>query len=107
MEIAVADAGQGPMPAAARWLLVGSVAFVFVALALIQLAATPDPTNPERQIVLSRLFGVPFLVVIGLLSELEPQWVALGVLAVCIAELVTDMTGTIEGGALEEEIPSD
>lgn len=107
MEIAVADAGHGPMPTMARWLLVGSVAFVFVALALIQLAATPDSTNPERQIVFSRLLGVPFLLFIGLLSELEAQWVALGVLAVCIAELVTDMTGAIEGSAMEEEIPSD
>lgn len=107
LEIAVAQSGGGPMSAPARWLFVGSVAVVFGALAFIQLAATPERTNPERQIVVSRVLGIPFLLVIGLLGELEAQWIVVGVLGVCVAELIADMTGTPVGGALEEGIPSD
>lgn len=95
------------MPGPARWLFVGSVAVVFGALALIQLAATPERTDPERQIVVSRVLGIPFLLVIGLLGDLEAQWIVVGVLGVCVAELIADMTGTPDGGALEEGIPSD
>lgn len=107
LEIAVARSGDGPMPASARWLFVGSVAVVFGALALIQLSATPERTNPERQIVVSRVLGIPFLLVIGLLGDLEAQWIVVGVLGVCVAELIADKTGTPEGGALEEGIPND
>ena len=108
IEIAVAEAGHGPMPSADRWLLVGSVVAVFLALALIQLAATPDPAGPGRQIVTARLLGVPFLLVIGLLSDLEAQWVAGGVLGVCVAELIADMSSPATRMAEHEtEIPSD
>jgi low temperature requirement protein LtrA len=108
IEIAVAEAEHGPMPTTDRWLLVGSVVVVFSALGLIQLAATPDSTSPGRQIITARMLGVPFLLLIGLLSDLEAQWVAGGVLGVCVAELINDMsspaTRTAEG---ETEIPSD
>jgi low temperature requirement protein LtrA len=92
IEIAVAQAGHGAMAFSERWLLVGSVVFVFLALALIQLAATPDPMSPGRQIITARLFGVPFLLVVGLLSDLEAQWVAGGVFGICVAELIADMS---------------
>lgn len=107
MEIAVAEAGHGPMPGAYRWLLVGSVTMVFGALALIQLAATPDPEDPGRRIITTRLIGIPFLLVIGLLADLEPQWVAGGVFAVCVAELIADMSWS--DGVLDAEpvIPDD
>jgi low temperature requirement protein LtrA len=107
LEIAVAQAGRGPMPAPARWLFVGSVAVVFAAFAMIQLAATPERTDPERQIVVSRLMGIPFLLVIGFLAGLEAQWIVVGVLGVCVAELIADKTGSLQEGALEEGIPSD
>jgi low temperature requirement protein LtrA len=107
LEIAVAQAGRGPMPALARWLFVGSVAVVFGAFAMIQLAATPERTDPERQIVVSRLMGIPFLLVIGFLGGLEAQWIVVGVLGVCVAELIADKTGSLQEGALEEGIPSD
>jgi low temperature requirement protein LtrA len=107
LEIAVLRSGEGPMPGPARWLFVGSVAVVFAALATIQLAATPERTNPERQIVVSRLLGIPFLLVIGLFAELEAQWIVAGVLGVCVAELIFDKSGSLDGGALEEGIPSD
>jgi hypothetical protein len=107
LEIAVAQAGRGPMQAPARWLFVGSVAVVFAAFALIQLAATPEPTDPERQIVVSRLLGIPFLFVIGFLGGLEAQWIVVGVLGVCVAELIADKTSSLREGALEEGIPID
>jgi low temperature requirement protein LtrA len=106
MEIAVANAGHGPMPASERWLLAGSVAFVMLCLALIQTASITD-SPLQDQIVVSRLAGVPFLLVIGLLSGLEAQWVALGVLAVCVAEVIADLSGPTESIEAEPEIPID
>jgi hypothetical protein len=41
---------------------------------------------------MSRLIGIPFLIVIGFLSALEPSWVGLGVFGICVAELVADMS---------------
>jgi low temperature requirement protein LtrA len=108
LEIAVAESGRGPMPASDRWLLVGSVIVVFCSLALIQLAATPDPSNPGRRIIFTRLLGVPFLFLIGLFGDLEPPWVAGGVLGVCVAELIADMsTTTAVEPVTEKEIPID
>lgn len=107
MEIAVDKSGQGPMPAPDRWLLVGSVAAVFASLALIQLAATPDPANPGRPIITGRLLGIPFLLIIGLLADLEAQWVAIGVLAVCVAELIADMSSSGDVAGEEPMIPDD
>lgn len=107
MELAVAESGHGPMVGRDRWLLVGSVSVVFGALALIQLAATPDPANPQRRIVATRLLGIPFLILIGLLGDLEAQWVAAGVFAVCVAELISDMSSTDGEIAVEPEIPID
>jgi low temperature requirement protein LtrA len=101
MEVAVAETGHGAMPAPHRWLLVGSVAAVFACLALIQLAAT-SPGGPGRTLIVSRLVGIPFLLLIGLLSGLEAQWVALGVLGVCVAELTADMSSPDLSETLEE-----
>jgi low temperature requirement protein LtrA len=108
MEIAVADSGHGPMAASDRWLLVGSVIVVFCSLALIQLAAIPDSSNPGRRIISTRLLGLPFLLVIGLFGDLEAPWVAGGVLGVCVAELVADMSAsTPQETVAEQEIPVD
>jgi hypothetical protein len=96
------------MPSPERWLLLGSVVVVFGALALIQLAATPDRASPGRQIVFARLLGVPFLLIMGLLSNLEAQWVAGGVLGVCVAELIADMSSpATQLTVSDSEIPSD
>jgi low temperature requirement protein LtrA len=92
LEMAVAEAGHGPMPFTDRWLLVGSVSVIFLCLATIQLAATPPEGGPGRSIVWARFVGIPFLLVMGLFSSLESQWVALGVLGVCVAEIVSDMS---------------
>ncbi|MDH3189666.1 MAG: hypothetical protein OEM39_03380, partial [Acidimicrobiia bacterium] len=92
LELAVAEVGHGPMLHADRWLLVGSTMVVLGALALIQFASNPDASDVGRYITTTRLAGIPFLAVIGFLSELEPHWVVLGVLGVCVAQLVADMS---------------
>jgi low temperature requirement protein LtrA len=89
-EHAVIEAGHGPMPFADRWLLVGSVAVVYVCLALIHLAASAGEPR-DRILIWSRFLGIPFLVLIGLLADLQAQWVALGALGVCVAEVISDM----------------
>lgn len=99
LEKAVADAGHGPMPGSHRWLLVGSVAFVYAALALIQFASSNDLELRGRAIVLGRLIGIPLVLVIGFLSELEPQWVVLGVLGVSVAQLVSDLSADSAEGS--------
>jgi low temperature requirement protein LtrA len=92
MERAVSDAGHGVMPTADRLLLVGSVSAVLASLALIQKASTAEGTIQSRSVIMSRLIGIPFLLAIGFLASLEPQWVATGVLGVCVAEIISDMT---------------
>ncbi len=89
LERAVIGAGQGPMPGADRWLLVGSVGVVLAALALIQFASTSH--SPRRLLPITRLSGIPFLVLIGFLGALDAQWVAIGVIGICAAQLVADM----------------
>lgn len=91
LERAVSEAGHGPMPGADRWLLVGSVSVVLAALALIQFAST-YAGSPGRQIAITRLIGIPFLVLVGFLGALEAQWVVIGVIGICAAQLVADMT---------------
>lgn len=92
VEVAVSESGHGPMPSPNRWLLVGSIAAVLATLALIQFASAVVPNRESRYVVLSRLLGIPFLILIGFLSALEAQWVALGVFTVCIAEVIGDLS---------------
>lgn len=98
MEKAVAEAGHGPMPGGDRWLLVGSLVVVLLALAAIQLAASAEDSSRARYIIVARLAGIPFLLIIGLFVDLEAQWIALGALGVCVAEVVADLAS---GAALE------
>ncbi len=94
LERAVADAGHRSMPGPDRWLLVSAVAVVLGALALIQAASSKSDTVAGRNITMSRLLGIPFLMSIGFLTDLAPEWVVLGVLGVCVAELVSDLTSS-------------
>ena len=102
LEKAIADAGHGAMPGGDRWLLTGSVAAVLGCLALIQFASNDHDTPMSRGIVLTRLLGIPFLLIIGLLTALEPTWVVIGVLAVCITQLVADLSLAARIQATEE-----
>jgi low temperature requirement protein LtrA/predicted GNAT family acetyltransferase len=92
LERAIIGAGQGPMPGSDRWLLVGSVAAVYAALAMVQFASSAKESVSGRNITVGRLAGIPFLVLVGLLSSLEAQWVVLGVFGICVAQLVADMS---------------
>jgi low temperature requirement protein LtrA len=91
LERAVIGAGQGPMSGSDRWLLVGSVSVVLGSLALIQFASTFSG-SPRRLISITRLSGIPFLVLVGFLGSLAAQWVVIGVLGICAAQLVADMS---------------
>jgi hypothetical protein len=84
-----------------RWLLVASVAVSFACFALLHVASSPVGAG-DRTLTYSRLLGIPFLMGIGLMSGLESQWVALGVLGVCIAEVVADLSSNdqLEEGAI-------
>jgi hypothetical protein len=43
-------------------------------------------------ISITRLSGIPFLVLVGFLGSLAAQWVVIGVLGICAAQLVADMS---------------
>jgi low temperature requirement protein LtrA len=91
LEVAVAESGGEPMPGAARWLLIGSVATAFGSMALIQLAAVASEGGPQSaRVGINRLAGIPFLLGIGLFSGLQPQWLTLAVFVVCVAEVLAD-----------------
>ena len=93
-EKAVAEAGHGPMPTGDRWLLLGSLSVVLLSLATIQLAASVDEPDKARVIIIGRLLGIPFLLVMGVLTALESQWIALGALFVCVAEVIADLASS-------------
>ncbi len=89
-ELAIEEVGHGGMEAEARWLLVGAAIAALAAMAAIQFAAGTDPRL--RETASHRLLGIPFLVIVGLLGGLEPGWVVFGVLGVCVAVLVADLS---------------
>ncbi|HJQ76172.1 MAG TPA: low temperature requirement protein A [Acidimicrobiia bacterium] len=95
MERVVVEAGSGPMPAGDRWLLVGSVSVVLASLAVIHLASSGG-SRLDRLLIYNRIIGIPALILIGLLSSLNAPWIALGVLGVCVAEVVGDMATQAE-----------
>jgi low temperature requirement protein LtrA len=99
LEMAVSAAGSGPMAAPERWLMVGSTAVALGAMALIQFSSISVPGSPvNRAVTLNRLAGIPVVLALGLFTSVEPQWVAVGVLGVCAAEVVADLAATVELG---------
>ena len=104
MERAIEEAGHGSMPGADRWLLIGSACVVLGALALIQHTSTNDPEDfVSRGITLNRLLGIPVLLVLGLLSTPESQFLLIGLLGVGLAELVGDLTLNAKHSMSEED----
>ena len=92
LEIAVADAGSDPLPAAGRWLLLGALSVAFASMALIQLAATAGESERRSSTIgFNRLAGIPVLLAIGLFPGLAPQWLTLAVFVVCVAEVIADL----------------
>lgn len=93
LERSIDEAGRSSMHAADRWFLVGSAAAVLASMALIQFASSQGPDDSHtRGIVITRLLGIPALLLLGVLSAPEPQWIVIGVLGVTVAELVGDIT---------------
>jgi hypothetical protein len=91
LEHAVVSAGHGTFGASERWLLAGSSAVAFGAMALIHLAAasTRSPTL-HTTIARNRTIGIPLLLIVGTLSFLGSTWVALLVLLICVGQVIAD-----------------
>ncbi len=93
LDQAILIAGEEPMFAAQRWLLLGGVALALVSMAVIQIASIgQSPRAVNRAIAINRLAGVPLLALIGLLVQADPLWVLVGATGVLAAVLVADMT---------------
>jgi low temperature requirement protein LtrA len=104
MERALEEAGHGGMAGPDRWLLVGTASVTLAAMALIQHTSSGQPDDlRSRGITLNRLLGIPFLLLLGLLSGPESQWLMVGVFGVVLAELVGDMTLNARFGDQERE----
>lgn len=104
MERAIEESGHGSMAAPDRWFLVGSAAFALVSMAIIQFASSGGPEDLlSRGIVLNRLLGIPVLLLLGLLTSPEAQWMLIGVLGVGVAEIVGDLVVGTTAETVEEE----
>lgn len=91
--LTVTDAGVGVFEPGHRWLLVGAVMIALSAMALIQVASLTHPKGSiNRAVAWNRLAALPFLGLLGLLGDVRPLMVVLGVLGICVAVLVADMT---------------
>ncbi|MGB8360950.1 MAG: hypothetical protein WCE80_06075, partial [Acidimicrobiia bacterium] len=97
------EAGHASMHTSDRWFLVGTAAVVLGSMALIQFASSEGPDDRRtRGIVMNRLVGIPAVLLLGLFSSPEPQWMVIGVLGVTVAELVGDITVAASTEASEE-----
>lgn len=108
MERAIEEAGHGAMSAQDRWFLVGAAAFGLASMALIQFASSGGPEDMRsRGVVLNRLLGIPVLLLLGLFTGLESQWMLIAVLGVAVAELVGDMVMASDDQPVRSEIESE
>ena len=61
LDQAILNAGEEPMLASQRWLLVGGVALALVSMAVIQIASIgQSPPAVNRAIAINRVAGIPF-----------------------------------------------
>ncbi len=91
LAIIAADAGHDYL-GADRWLLVGSVALAFAAMAAIQTASVrSDQEQLRRSVIINRLLGIPLLLLVGLIPGLGAAWTMVLVTAVCSGEIVADL----------------
>jgi low temperature requirement protein LtrA len=89
----VSEADLGVMVPAHRWLLVGSVMIALSAMALIQVASLTHPKGSiNRAVAVNRMAALPFLLFLGILGDAGPLMVVLGVLGICVAVLIADLT---------------
>jgi low temperature requirement protein LtrA len=91
LAIVAADAGHDYL-SADRWLLVGSVALAFAAMAAIQTASVrSDQEQLRRSVITNRLLGIPLLLLVGLIPGIGAAWTMVLVTAVCSGEIVADL----------------
>jgi len=91
LAIVAADAGHDYL-SADRWLLVGSVALAFAAMAAIQTASVrSDEEQLRRSVITNRLLGIPLLLLVGLIPGIGAAWTMVLVTAVCSGEIVADL----------------
>ena len=93
IEIAIVAADHGhEYHDAERWLLVGSVALALGAMAAIQVASVrSDQERVRRLVIISRLVGIPLLIVVGIIPGIGPVWTMALVTAVCSGEIIADL----------------
>ncbi len=93
LDHAILVAGDGPMLAPQRWLLLGGVTLALASMAILQIASLSGAGqgSVNRAIAINRLAGIPFLAVIGLLLQADTIWVLAGATGVCVAVLTADM----------------
>ncbi len=99
VEIAIVAADRGhEYHTAGRWLLTGSVALAFSAMAAIQLASVrSDREQLRRSVIINRLVGIPIVLVIGLVPGIGAVWTMALVTAVCTGEIVADLAAANPG----------
>jgi low temperature requirement protein LtrA len=91
LAIVAADAGHDYL-SADRWLLIGSVALAFAAMAAIQTASVrSDQEQIRRSVIINRLLGIPLLLLVGLIPGIGAAWTMVLVTAVCSGEIVADL----------------
>jgi low temperature requirement protein LtrA len=100
-----------------RWLLVGSIAVAFLAMAIILEASMKAEGEIVRgRIVRARLVGSGVVLLLGLFTSLGPAQVVGLLTAVCVAQVVADLLAAntkLDQGqdadipALDQEVPLD
>jgi low temperature requirement protein LtrA len=93
VEIGIVGAEDGHgYGTAQRWLLVGSVALAFGAMAAIQAASVRSGMDRVRHLaVRARLAGIPIVLMIGFIPGLSAVWAMPLVTAVCTGEVIADL----------------
>lgn len=99
VEIAIVAAGHGHgYDTAGRWLLTGSVALAFAAMAAIQVASVrSDREQLRRSVITNRLVGIPIVLLIGVIPGIGAVWTMALVTAVCTGEIVADLAAANPG----------
>ena len=93
VELGIVGAADGhAYRTAQRWLLVGSVALAFAAMAAIQAASARSGMDRVRHLAIrARLVGIPIVLMIGLVPGLSAVWAMPLVTAVCTGEVIADL----------------
>jgi low temperature requirement protein LtrA len=99
VEIAITSADSGEYGRPQRWLLLGSVALALAAMAAIQSTLVRgDQARLRRSIINHRLVGIPVVLALGLIPDLNVVWTLGLVTAIATAEVVAGLVAANPGG---------